>query len=455
MKKALYLLMIIVLASFTVPVETITISGKISNTEEKKIKIKGESFNKEITLKPDGSFSETFPITYSGSYTLSTKNNRAALYLAKGTKLNITADDANFNTSLAFSGAGSIENQYLVKKSQLVNNTLGNPQVFYSQEEATYIQKNQELKNAVLELYNTAKLTDADFKAKELKSIAYFEQLLLLNYPAYHAHYAKKENFKPSESFPKFDSSIDLDNDSDFLFSNPYKQLVANRFNQKVSENSANMTEKELSDKILAEIKKVKSTNIKNSFLQNLGYQIRAGNTESEALYKEIMVMSTDSKFKEDLTEKFNKIKTLIAGKPSPKFNYENYKGGQTSLDNLKGKFVYIDVWATWCGPCRQEIPHLQKVEAQYHGKNIEFVSISIDAKKDHDKWKKLVDEKKLGGIQLFADNDWNSKFVKEYGIEGIPRFILVDPSGNIVTADAPRPSDPQLIELFTKQGVK
>lgn len=455
MKKALYLLMIIALASFTVPVETITISGKISNTEEKKIKIKGESFNKEITLKPDGSFSETFPIHYSGSYTLSTKNNRAALYLSKGTKLNITADDANFNTSLAFSGSGSIENQYLVKKSQLVNTTLGNPQVFYSQDEATYIQKNQELKNAVLELYNAAKLTDADFKAKELKSISYFEQLLLLNYPAYHAHYAKKENFKPSESFPKFDSSIDLDNDSDFLFSNPYKQLVANRFNQKVSENSATMTEKELSDKILAEIRKVKSTNIKNSFLQNLGYQIRAGNTESEALYKEIMAMSTDAKFKEDLTEKFNKIKTLIAGKPSPKFNYENHKGGQTSLDNLKGKFVYIDVWATWCGPCRQEIPHLQKVEEQYHGKNIEFVSISIDAKKDHDKWKKLVDEKKLGGIQLFADNDWNSKFVKEYGIEGIPRFILVDPNGNIVTADAPRPSDPQLIDLFTKQGVQ
>ncbi|HRB70803.1 MAG TPA: TlpA disulfide reductase family protein [Flavobacterium sp.] len=455
MKNTLYLLMILVLSSFALPPETITISGKISNTEEKKIKIKGESFNKEITLKPDGSFSETFPINYSGSYTLSTKNNRAALYLAKGTKLNITADDANFNTSLAFTGNGSIENQYLVKKGQLVNTMLGNPQTFYSQDETTYVNKNKELKNAVLELYNSTKFADAGFKKNEQKSIDYFEQLLLLNYPAYHAHYAKKENFKPSESFPKFDTTLDMDNDTDFLFSNPYKQLIAARFNQKVSENSANMTEKELSDRILTEIKKIKSPNIKNSFLQNLGYQIRAGNTESETLYKEIMALSTDTKFKEDLTAKFNKIKGLIAGKPSPKFNYENYKGGQTSLDNLKGKFVYIDVWATWCGPCRQEIPHLQKVEEQYHGKNIEFVSISIDAKKDYDKWKKLVDEKKLGGIQLFADNDWSSQFIKEYGIESIPRFILVDPNGNIVTADAPRPSDPQLTELFTKQGVK
>lgn len=455
MKKALYLLMLITLASFNLPAETITISGKISNTEEKKIKIKGESFNKEITLKPDGSFSETFPITYNGAYTLSTKNNRVALYLGKGTKLNIAADDSNFNTTLTFTGKGSVENQYLTKKSQLVNNTLGNPQVFYSQDEATYANKNKELKNAVLELYNTTPFADADFKKGELRNINFFEQLLIFNYPAYHAHYAKKENFKVSENFPKLDATIDFDNENDFMFSNSYKQLIAGKFNQKVSENSSNLTEKELSDRILSEIKKIKSQNIKNSFLQNLGYQIRAGNAESESLYKEIMALSTDANFKKELTDKFNKIKMLIPGKPSPKFNYENYKGGQTTLDNLKGKFVYIDVWATWCGPCRQEIPYLQKVEEQYHGKNIEFVSISIDAKKDHDKWKKLVDEKKLGGIQLFADNDWNSQFIKDFGIESIPRFILLDPNGNIVTADAPRPSDEQLIELFTKQGVK
>ena len=57
--------------------------------------------------------------------------------------------------------------------------------------------------------------------------------------------------------------------------------------------------------------------------------------------------------------------------------------------------------------------------------------------------------EKQLGGIQLFADNDWNSQFVKEYAIDGIPRFILIDPNGYIVSADAPRPSDPKLIDLF------
>lgn len=134
-----------------------------------------------------------------------------------------------------------------------------------------------------------------------------------------------------------------------------------------------------------------------------------------------------------------------LKGQPSPLFNYENHKGGTTKLESLKGKYVYIDVWATWCGPCRQEIPFLQKVEERYHGKNIEFVSISIDVAKDHEKWKKFVTDKNLGGIQLFADADWKSAFTQAYGINSIPRFLLIDPQGNVVDADAKRPSDPAL----------
>jgi len=140
----------------------------------------------------------------------------------------------------------------------------------------------------------------------------------------------------------------------------------------------------------------------------------------------------------------------LPKGAPSPVFsNYENHSGGTTSLTDLKGKYVYIDVWATWCGPCKAEIPHLKKVEADYHGKNIEFISVSIDRPKDHEKWVSMVIEKELGGVQLYADNNWESKFVKDYYIKGIPRFILVDPDGNVISADAPRPSDPKLRTLL------
>lgn len=140
-----------------------------------------------------------------------------------------------------------------------------------------------------------------------------------------------------------------------------------------------------------------------------------------------------------------NLAKSKLNNTISPPFNYENHKGGTTKLEDLKGKYVYIDVWATWCGPCRAEIPSLKKVEEKYHGKNIAFVSISVDVDKDHEKWKNFVTEKQLGGIQLFADKNWNSDFMISYGINSIPRFILIDPNGKIVKSDAARPSDPQL----------
>ena len=68
--------------------------------------------------------------------------------------------------------------------------------------------------------------------------------------------------------------------------------------------------------------------------------------------------------------------------------------------------------------------------------------------------WKKMVETQELGGIQLMADNGFSSEFIKAYQINSIPRFILIDPEGKIVDPDAPRPSDPKLIEVFKELGI-
>jgi thiol-disulfide isomerase/thioredoxin len=144
---------------------------------------------------------------------------------------------------------------------------------------------------------------------------------------------------------------------------------------------------------------------------------------------------------------------TLAEGMDSPKFaNYENYNGKTTSLDDLQGRYVYIDIWATWCEPCKGEIPFLKKLEDKYHEKKITFVSISIDSEKDHNIWKEMVAEKELSGIQLFSDKDWNSEFIKNYLVNSIPRFILIDPGGKIISADAPRPSQEKIISVLLNQ---
>ncbi|MFS4455172.1 TlpA family protein disulfide reductase [Maribacter sp. 2304DJ31-5] len=142
-------------------------------------------------------------------------------------------------------------------------------------------------------------------------------------------------------------------------------------------------------------------------------------------------------------------IATFLArGNPSPKFmDYENYAGGTTSLDDLKGKYVYINVWTTWCVPCKVEMPYLKEVKKAYYGKHIAFVSISVDDQKVYDAWREMIADKELTGIQLYAKGD--ETFTDAYRIRGIPRFILIDPKGNVVDADAPRPSSKELRTLF------
>lgn len=148
----------------------------------------------------------------------------------------------------------------------------------------------------------------------------------------------------------------------------------------------------------------------------------------------------------DSLRSKFNRYMAAMAnysqGEKAFEFKFPDTKGNMVGLSDFKGKVVYIDMWATWCGPCKRELPDLKKLEESYKGNSkIAFVSISIDEAKDTQKWLDFVKDQQLGGTQLHA-NGWENEFAKYYKITGIPRFLLIDDKGNLITADAPRPSE-------------
>ncbi|MGE8290142.1 MAG: TlpA family protein disulfide reductase [Sphingobacterium sp.] len=132
-------------------------------------------------------------------------------------------------------------------------------------------------------------------------------------------------------------------------------------------------------------------------------------------------------------------------GVPAFQFNYPDINGKKTSLADLKGKVVLIDMWATWCGPCRAEEPHWEKLNEEFKGKPVAFVGVSVD--QDKPKWDTYVKEKKLKGIQLHAGSD--NELSNAYKVNSIPRYILIDKAGNLITPDSPRPSDPKLKALL------
>lgn len=138
--------------------------------------------------------------------------------------------------------------------------------------------------------------------------------------------------------------------------------------------------------------------------------------------------------------KKYSHLERMLPGKPAPDVIFSNVQNESiNSAYFFSGKYIYIDFWATWCKPCIREIPDLVRLKEEYKDKNIEFVSISVDANKEE--WKNYVNKEMLTGIQFWVDEKNKSIYDKGFNITMIPRFVLIDDKGKIVNANAPRPS--------------
>lgn len=167
--------------------------------------------------------------------------------------------------------------------------------------------------------------------------------------------------------------------------------------------------------------------------------------------YQQFISKNTRQDYLQTINEIYHNKLIYNNGMTAPMFSYTDISDKTIALENLKGKYVYIDVWATWCGPCKAEIPYLQKLEAEYKNKNIQFVSISVDEQKDKNKWKDYIIKNKLGGFQVITDSAFESLFIKKMNIYAIPRFILIDPNGKIVANNADKPSSNEIKILLNK----
>ncbi len=130
----------------------------------------------------------------------------------------------------------------------------------------------------------------------------------------------------------------------------------------------------------------------------------------------------------------------------APDFSLADINGKRFDLSDFKGKYVYMDIWATWCGPCKVQIPFMKELEKQFHDAPIHFVSVSLDKLEDKPIWEKMVRENQMAGVQLFAGREDNFGF--DYKIEYIPTFIILDKEGNIMIDRAPAPMDYQTGEI-------
>ena len=159
-----------------------------------------------------------------------------------------------------------------------------------------------------------------------------------------------------------------------------------------------------------------------------------------------------DTLLTSSFAKKYERWDLSRPGKRSPGFRAPDVDGKVHTLADFRGKYVYIDMWATWCGPCKREMPYLKALEEEFKDAEIVFVGLSVD--KDKAAWENMVRQGELTGVQLYLGT--GSRFQEGYRVEAIPRFILLDKEGVIISNDMSRPSAKETAEtLRNLEGIR
>lgn len=129
-----------------------------------------------------------------------------------------------------------------------------------------------------------------------------------------------------------------------------------------------------------------------------------------------------------------HELESLNIGQKAPDFQAHTIDGQELSLADLVGQYVLLEFWATWCGPCLPEIPHLKSLHENYDQDNFKIVGISLD--RDKETLIDFIQDREMTWVQIFEEDGWEGELPRLYNVAGIPRMYLLDPNGIIIEKD-------------------
>jgi len=461
-RKAIFFIIFgFLLSSFLIPEEVliwnrannkIRITGKIetagtdifitysTKSQDGEISHQNGFFELELALEEP----EIISLAFSSNY-------RIELFMRPGDAINITFDKHDFPGSLLIFGDRERENIMLAELTRIMEVTPFVNIEFFGMEESAFIEKVEAMlaeTKAALNKYAAHYGDDDILFTRYAKNyinftLAHYRQV----YPQRYRRSTGDKYYTPSERLNSLTEEIIIE-EADLLNIPAYRNYLFSV----IEENALDLLERDsaLSSEVhsffLARYQCIEKDFSNVTVKDYLKYKVLRGHISTNGVngikefYKAFFIESVNEMYKNNLVNIIKELEPLTIDAPAPDFTYPDMDSLLHTLSTYKGKYVYIDVWATWCAPCLAELPHFEKlIDAYADHPEIVFMGVSID--ENRSAWQKMVINKKMRGIQLLADSGWNSKISIDYRIKSIPRYILIDKNGGTLYVDAPRPS--------------
>jgi thiol-disulfide isomerase/thioredoxin len=430
--------------------KTTTLRGQILNSKQNFFLLRSQGRVDSVMLNQEGRF-ELFIDQEAGNFfTVEQGKQQVQLYILPDDDISITVSSQNLlNTTVV--GKSAAYCNYLIEKQKADRNDAAafpNYKIGAIPGERYYAIRDSIKSARKNSLTLTSKNNSFGESFKQYEQ-AIFEYQMGFELMQHQTQGAKSGMSMFPASYNQFISSLDLNNEL-VSYDNNFKSFALNKISTSAtaayhagSDKSALHYYELAVEAICNEIKSEKNKSVLFSeFMPQLINDV--GTADLRKIITTMEGCCSDKILMNNVRKYAAQFEHLYPGKPAPDAGFFDASGKTSSLSDYKGKVVYIDAWATWCGPCKREIPHLKTLEEEYHGKNVQFISVSTD--KDLNAWKNFITKEQMGGLQLHQSDDPKKSISQLYIVNSIPRFILIDEQGNIVSTDAPRPSSGEQI---------
>lgn len=394
-------------------------------------------------LELDSSGKATLPLDKGqfGYATLKLGNERILLYIEPGNSFSIYIYGDHALGNARFEGKGAAKNTYLQQE------TLNRPQFDYELDEQAFLQQLDEHIARQFHLVDSMRF-DTHFSKIEKERIRFSTYSALENYPLYHAWSTGDKEYTPDSTYLSRVKSLIIEDES-LMELEEYKTGIASLVHL-IS--TCNLKEynayKQLKAQVSYVLGNIHNRTLKEFLISRFTYNYLTGVGIDEHTNEIVEIFNTnvqDTAYRSRFFDRYHRCLRIAQGQPSCNFTFTDKSGQAYHLKDFEGQYLFLNIWTTWGLPCQAENIAWEKLATRFKDQNIRFVSVSCD--KERSTWERTIRTDSTLSLQLYMGKD--ESFQDFYMIRGVPRFILIDPQGNIIGSDMPRPSDPAATRIL------